>query len=178
MTEPYNANVTEETTEPKAPFPQAAVGAPRSSGYGAIAPDPTFSEFQQPPGYARTPLVSHEDVTSTGLDEGLEAAATYVFWWISAIFFILIEKNSSYVIFHAWQSLFTFVMIFIVVIIFSWVQVFAIILAVCGYGFCIFMMYKAYTGAETGDRFKLPYIGKVAQQQAEKKLKIELYFLF
>ena len=43
--------------------------------------------------------------SSTGLDENVAALLSYVFGWISGLIFLLIEKDSRLVRFHAVQSI-------------------------------------------------------------------------
>src|SRR5262245_33467726 len=46
--------------------------------------------------------------SSTGIDENLAGALTYLLGLISAIFFLLVERKSDYVRFHARQSAIVF----------------------------------------------------------------------
>jgi len=43
-----------------------------------------------------------------GSDENVEALLTYVLGWITGIVFLILEKNSKFVRFHAMQSTITF----------------------------------------------------------------------
>ena len=58
--------------------------------------------YQPPRSAARgtTPV----DVTSTGMNARTEALLSYLFWWISGLVFIVIERKNKYVRFHAVQS--------------------------------------------------------------------------
>src|SRR5689334_16884603 len=49
----------------------------------------------------------HRDTTTLGLDERWERVLTYLFFWISGIFFLVVEKNRN-VRQHAWQSTIVF----------------------------------------------------------------------
>jgi hypothetical protein len=46
--------------------------------------------------------------SSTGLDENIAGLLCYVAGWVTGIIFLVIEKDSKTVKFHAWQSIFTF----------------------------------------------------------------------
>ena len=46
--------------------------------------------------------------TSLGLDENVEALLSYILGWVTGIVFLVIEKNSKFVRFHAMQSTITF----------------------------------------------------------------------
>lgn len=48
---------------------------------------------------------------SLGLEENVEAALSYVLGWITGIIFYLLETRSTYVRYHAFQSLVTFLAI-------------------------------------------------------------------
>src|SRR5579883_2110173 len=41
----------------------------------------------------------------------ISAALSYVFWWVSGLFFLIAERKSRFVRFHAIQSILTFVVI-------------------------------------------------------------------
>jgi len=49
-----------------------------------------------------------EAETSVGLSANVAGLLCYVLGWISGIVFLVIEKKSKFVKFHAWQSIMTF----------------------------------------------------------------------
>ncbi len=94
--------------------------------------------------------------TSTGLQENVESLLCY--FWIIGLVFLLIEKNSKIVKFHAIQSLGIAIVFLILTIIpiigwFLWIAELAIM---------IYMMVNAYNGK----LIKLPVIGNFAAKQA------------
>jgi uncharacterized membrane protein len=104
--------------------------------------------------------------SSTGLDDKLAGLLTYLLGFVSGIIFLIVEKKSTYVRFHAMQSTFTFGAIFILQIIGSripvlgWVVVIALpILTLIVW---ILLMVKAFQG----ERFKLPIVGDMAEERA------------
>ena len=52
--------------------------------------------------------VSSEAESSTGLSANVAGLLCYVLGWITGIIFIVLEKKSTYVRFHAWQSIMVF----------------------------------------------------------------------
>lgn len=52
-------------------------------------------------------------VTSTGLDENVAALLAYSLGFVTGLIFILLEKSSRFVRFHAMQSLVTFLAFFV-----------------------------------------------------------------
>ena len=98
------------------------------------------------------------------LGENIRGALCYALGFISGVFFLLTEKENKFVRFHAMQSIIVFGAIFLVsfVPVLGWVlSVFLITLSLLLW---LFLMYKAYQG----EKFKLPVIGDLAEQQAEK----------
>ena len=137
--------------------PVAAAGAAQASGGGATASAPKAA-------------------SSGGLDSNVAGALAY-FTIIPAIIFLVAEpdKNDKFIKFHAFQCLFlaagSFVLffglgIFALIPIIGWI-VGLLAMPLLGLGmFCLvlFSMYKAYNK----EKFKIPVIGNLAEQQAEK----------
>lgn len=108
---------------------------------------------------------------SKGLDPKIASLLAYVCTPLTAIIFLIIEKENKLVKFHAWQSLFfglaTIVINFLVGIIIAAVPaVFFIyyIYQLAVFGLWILLLVKAYQQSE----FKLPVIGDLASKQASK----------
>ena len=106
--------------------------------------------------------------TSLGLDENLEGLLCYALGFITGIIFFLLEKDSKFVKFHAVQSIATFLSLSIVHFVSFFIPVIGIILwplisllALCLW---IILMIKAYQGV----MYKLPIVGDLAEQQANK----------
>ena len=49
-----------------------------------------------------------EAESSTGMSASTAGLLCYLFTWITGIVFLIIEKRSTFVRFHAWQSILTF----------------------------------------------------------------------
>jgi uncharacterized membrane protein len=112
-----------------------------------------------------------QEKSSTGLDANLAGLLTYVAGFITGIVFLVIEKDSKFVRFHAMQSVMTFVGLFIINIgfimvgfipIIGWLlSLFSLFLFPLGLILWIVLMLKAYQG----EWFKLPIVGDMAMKQ-------------
>jgi len=117
--------------------------------------------------------------SSTGLDANIAAALSYLFGLISGVIFFAMETESRFVKFHAMQSMLASVAAMILWIVFMvvWtvlvrIPFLGVLAAIVGFlGWAVlalgllavwlFCMFKAFQG----ERFKLPFIGEVAEKQ-------------
>ena len=110
----------------------------------------------------------------TGLAPNVASLLCYLCTWVTGLIFILIEKDNKDVKFHAWQALFLGIAVFaayIVIMVIGfipYVGMIAIVLnLVVWVGFLvvwIMAMVKAYQG----QKWLIPVIGPMAEQQANK----------
>ena len=102
--------------------------------------------------------------TSLGLQENVEAALSYVLGWVTGIIFYLVETRSTYVRYHAFQSLVTFLSIQIVTYLLRFIPIFgwmlAWLLGILAFILWIVCILKAYQGSW----FKIPIAGDLALQ--------------
>jgi uncharacterized membrane protein len=109
--------------------------------------------------------------TSTGLTPNVAGLLCYLFGWVSGLIFLLIEKESKFVRFHAIQSIAVYVVFFVLVLIFLFIPfigwVIDILLYIAMLILWILLMYKAYQG----EKFKLPIVGDFAEKQANQAAK-------
>jgi len=122
-----------------------------------------------------------EAETSPGLSANVAGLLCYVAGWITGIVFLVLEKKSTFVKFHAWQSIMTFGVLTVVQIIVSGilsaiavatfslgllalVGVLGVIIWVLIVGLWIALMVQAYSGK----MWKLPWVGNWAEKQAKK----------
>ncbi len=114
--------------------------------------------------------------TKLGIDRNIEAALCYLGFWITGIVFYVLEDEDKFIRFHALQSIF----VFLPLTIFGWalggffgfgywwgpgwfflwwigtvINIIAIIL-------WLILMLKAYSG----EKFKVPIAGDIAEQKA------------
>lgn len=103
--------------------------------------------------------------SSTGLDANVAGLLCYIGFWISGIVFLVLEKDSKFVKFHAVQSIVTFGALHVLTMILGWIpfigQIFGIIIGILALILWIILMVKAYRG----EIFKLPVAGDVAKSQ-------------
>jgi uncharacterized membrane protein len=132
-------------------------------------------------GAAETPTegtVKPEGESSTGMSANVAGLLCYVAGWITGIVFVVWEKKSTFVKFHAWQSIMTFGALTVIQIILStigiatfifspgwwFVHVLGIIVWVITVGLWIVLMLLAYQGK----MWKIPWAGNWAEKQANK----------
>ena len=111
--------------------------------------------------------------SSTGLDPNLAAALAYLLGFLTGILFLVIEKDSKFVRFHALQSTMVFLVIFVVTVftnilwvipLIGWLisLLLNILLVPVTLILWLFLMFKAYSG----EKFKLPVLGDLAEQKS------------
>jgi uncharacterized membrane protein len=134
-------------------------------------------------GVAATPtevVAKPEAESSTGMSANVAGLLCYVAGWITGIIFVVLEKKSTFVKFHAWQSIMTFGVLTVVQIILSiiagialatfslglwgFAHVLGIIVWVITVGLWIALMLLAYQGK----MWKVPLAGNWAEKQASK----------
>jgi uncharacterized membrane protein len=104
--------------------------------------------------------------SSIGLDGNVAAALAYAMGWVTGAAFLLAERESRFVRFHALQSTLTFGalsvawMVSLSIPIFGWLLAFVIIPPV-SIVLWLVLMFKAYQG----ELFKLPVVGDMSEQR-------------
>ncbi len=76
---------------------------------------------------AKKAKVAKKEKTSLNLDENVEALLCYVLGWVSGLIFLLLEKKSKFVKFHAMQSLIIFLAITVISVLVGWLPVLGVI---------------------------------------------------
>jgi uncharacterized membrane protein len=116
------------------------------------------------------------DSNPSGLSDNAAAGIAYI-TLIPAIVFLIIEpfKRSPFVRFHAWQSIFFFVAWAAIDILVGVIQnlvpsaVFLTLTVLQLVGLALFVVWLiVFIGAFNGKRIKLPLIGNLAEQQANR----------
>ena len=130
--------------------------------------------------------------SSTGMQPNTAGLLCYLGWWITGIIFVVIEKKSRFVKFHAWQSIMTLGILNAVLIILSIIRavawasawksvwtgspsslgfwrftdvIFTIVLILTIVLWIVLMVM-----AITGKMWKIPWIGNWAERQASKSI--------
>ena len=142
-------------------------------------PPPTYQA--QPPSYQQAPTeyppMYTAPPTAAGMPPNVAATLSYIMGFVTGIIFLVIDpyNKDRFVRFHAFQSIFLSVAIFAVTVVLNifrlimpwWLDFIPALLSnlisLAGVGVWIFAMIKAYHG----ERFKIPVIGDIAEQQAD-----------
>jgi uncharacterized membrane protein len=67
--------------------------------------------------------MKEKERSSTGLDENVAGFLCYLFGFVTGIVFLVVEKESRFVKFHAMQSTITFLGLFIISMIIGWIPI-------------------------------------------------------
>ena len=120
------------------------------------------------------PLGSTTGKSSTGLDANVAAGIAYILTWLTGLIFYLIEKESRFVRFHAMQAILLGAAFFVVMIVMRILGAIPLIGFVAGLAsiviwlaflaIWIYCLVMAFTGKD----FKLPVIGDIAANIANK----------
>ena len=124
--------------------------------------------------------VSDSGGTVSGLDPNVAAALSYVLGWITGLIFYLVESENRFVRFHALQSIFFSIAVFVL---FGGLSVFislfrvvpgvnvvmgvlgslvSMLLSIAFFVVWIILIVRAYQG----ERYKLPVVGDMAEKSA------------
>jgi uncharacterized membrane protein len=106
--------------------------------------------------------------SSTGMDENVAALLTYVLGLVTGIIFLVIEKESKFVRFHAFQSILISAVYIILNMILGFIPIIgwliSLLLSPVFFVLWLILLYQAYQGK----LFKLPVIGDFAEEQSNK----------
>jgi len=109
-----------------------------------------------------------ETESSTGLSDNVAGLLCYVIGWVTGVIFLVLEKKSTFVKFHAYQSIMTFGVLFVVSLIFSWIPIIGWIIGTL-IGVLSFVLWIILIiQAGTGKMWKVPAVGDWAEKQASK----------
>lgn len=101
-------------------------------------------------------------------NENLMAAASYLLGFVTGIIFLLLEKQSKFVRFHAMQSTILFGGIFVANIALGFIPILGwlvgLVLSLVAFILWIVLMWKAFQG----EMYKVPYVGAIAEKQLAK----------
>lgn len=103
--------------------------------------------------------------SSTGLEANVAGLLCYLLGWITGIIFLIIEKESKFVRFHAVQSILTFGGLTVLPLFLVWIPflgwILMIVIPILGFILWAVLMVKAYQG----ETYKLPVAGDIAKSQ-------------
>jgi len=102
--------------------------------------------------------------TSMNLEENVAGLLCYVVGWITGIVFLVLEKENTFVRFHALQSILTFLPLSVIAWFLGWIPFVGWALGALVWILMVILwlilMYKAYQG----ERYKLPLAGEIAEK--------------
>jgi len=108
--------------------------------------------------------MEEKDKSSTGLDENIAGFFCYLLGFITGIVFLVVEKKSSFVKFHAKQSTITFLILFVISLILGWIPIIGFLVLILSLILWLFLMIKALKG----ERYMLPIVGKMAEEKTRQ----------
>ena len=106
--------------------------------------------------------MEEREQSSTGLEENVAGFLCYLIGFITGILFLMVEKKSSFVKFHAKQSTITFLGLFVITLLIGWIPLIGLLIYliwVLSLILWLFLMIKALRG----ERYLLPIVGKIAE---------------
>ena len=102
--------------------------------------------------------------SSTGLDENVAGLLCYMLGFITGIIFLIVEKESRFVKFHAMQSTIAFLGVFVILVVFGWIPLLGTLIWIGSLVLWLFLMVNALRGKQ----YELPIVGKMAAEKANK----------
>jgi len=115
-----------------------------------------------------------EAETTVGMSPNVAGLLCYVLFWVTGIIFVVLEKKSTFVKFHAWQSIMTFGALDVLVLIFALLRlipfvglvflVLMILVLIARFVLWIILIIQA----GSGKMWKVPGAGDWAEKQASK----------
>lgn len=100
--------------------------------------------------------------TTLGLDEKVEAALSYLLFFVTGIVILLLEQKSYFVRFHAAQSTVTFIALYVLYLLaefFPGERLLRALIAILYVIFWVVGIVKAYSG----ELYKFPVLGDIAE---------------
>ncbi len=107
------------------------------------------------------------DPSSTGLDPTLAALLAYLVGPASGLLFLVIEKKSRFVRFHAMQSTITFLALMVISIVAGAVPLLGPLVGFLAWMLMLVLWILLMVKALQGDWFKLPVVGDMAEERAQ-----------
>lgn len=104
--------------------------------------------------------------SSTGLDENVAGFLCYLLWFVTGILFLILEKESRFVKFHAMQSTITFLGLFVISkLVLLVIPIIGFLLYVPILVFSLILWLVLMVKALRGQRYALPIVGKMVEER-------------
>jgi len=121
-------------------------------------------KFQNPVdrfAYGKECTMEEKGRSSTGLEENVAGFLCYLLWFVTGIVFLVVERESRFVKFHAKQSTITFLVLFVILLLIGWIPVIGAMVWILSLVLWLLLMIKALQGK----RYSLPIVGKVVEEK-------------
>lgn len=108
--------------------------------------------------------MEEKEKSSTGLEENVAGFLCYLMVFVTGIVFLVVEKKSSFVKFHAMQSTITFLGLFVIMGVIGLIPVINLLIVplwILSLIVWLILMIKALQG----ERYRLPVVGKMAEEK-------------
>jgi uncharacterized membrane protein len=108
--------------------------------------------------------MEEKERSSTGLEENVAGFLCYLLWFVTGIVFLVVEKKSRFVKFHAMQSTITFLGLFVISMILGAIPLINVLVFpiwILSLILWLLLMVKALKG----ERYRLPIAGKMAEEK-------------
>ena len=105
--------------------------------------------------------MEEKERSSTGLEENVAGFLCYLLGFITGIVFLMVEKKSSFVKFHAKQSTIASLILFVILLIIGWIPILGGLAWILGLILWVVLMIKALQGK----KYLLPIVGKMAEEK-------------
>ncbi len=109
-----------------------------------------------------------EAESSTGLSANVAGLLCYVVVWITGIVFLILEKKSTFVKFHAYQSIMTFGVLTVAQLVLGWIPYIGWVLNILIGILMLILWIILIIQAGTGKMWKVPWAGDWAEKQISK----------
>lgn len=113
-------------------------------------------------------IAKPEAESSTGLTANVAGLLCYVALWVTGIIFVVLEKKSTFVRFHAWQSIMTFGVLTVAYLVLRWIPFIGWILSILINVLMATLWIILMIQAGSGKMWKVPGAGDWAEKQANK----------
>ncbi|RSK29373.1 hypothetical protein EJF36_13040 [Bacillus sp. HMF5848] len=109
-----------------------------------------------------------EEKSSTGLEVNIAGLLCYILGIFTGILFLVIEKESTFVKFHAMQSVITSAFLFVITTVLSFIPIIGWLISLLLSPLCLILWIVLMLQAYKGKKFKLPIVGDIAEKQVIK----------
>ena len=104
--------------------------------------------------------------SSTGIENNLAGLFCYALWLVTGVLFLILEKKSTFVRFHAVQSILTGLVLAGITLVGSFIPFLGALINLVMVPVTLVLWILLMVKAFQGERFKLPWVGEVAERNS------------